>query len=201
MGPRLKLGEGQTLARFVYAAVSERPESANSSHLAIEMICRRLRQGSDKLDVVALCYCPDDGGPMLSVPEVSLVAGSGIVGDRYYGAKQRYSGQNLTLIEAEEIEAFNARNGTSIELTGPRRNVVTRNVRLNLLVGREFSIGTIRLRGVELCEPCRTLASHLAAAGLPKARFVREFRHRAGLRVDVLTSGSIRVSDQIVVLP
>ncbi len=85
---------------------------------------------------------------MLSVPEVALVAGSGIVGDRYYGAKQKYPGQNLTLIEAEEIEAFNARNGTSIELTGPRRNVVTRNVRLNLLVGREFYIGAVALRGI-----------------------------------------------------
>ena len=151
------------------------------------------------MDVVALCYCPADGGSMLSVPEVALVAGSGIVGDRYYGAKQKYPGQNLTLIEAEEIEAFNARNGTSIELTGPRRNVVTRNVRLNLLVGREFYIGAVALRGIELCEPCRTLATHLAATGMAKAKFVREFTHRAGLRVDVLRSGSIRVGDKIVV--
>jgi MOSC domain-containing protein YiiM len=151
--------------------------------------------------VVALCYCPDDGGPMLSVPEITVVAGAGIVGDRYCGAEQRHPGQNLTLIEAEEIEAFNARNGSAIALTGPRRNVVTRDVRLNSLVDREFSIGAIRLRGIQLCEPCGTLANHLAVTGLSKARVVSEFTHRAGLRVDVLTSGPIRVHDSLVVRP
>ena len=149
------------------------------------------------MHVEALCYCTDDGGPMHSVPEITLVAGAGIVGDRYYGAEQSYPGQNLTLIEAEEIEAFNVRNGTSIELTEPRRNVVTRNVRLNSLVGKAFSIGAIKLMGVQLCEPCGTLATHLAATGLPKADIVREFTHRAGLRVDVLNSGPLRVGDPI----
>jgi MOSC domain-containing protein YiiM len=136
---------------------------------------------------------------MLSVPELALVAGAGIVGDRCYGAEQSYLGQNLTLIEAEEIAAFNARNGAAIALTDLRRNVVTRNVRLNSLVDRVFAIGAIKLRGVQLCEPCGTLATHLAATGLPKAEIVREFTHRAGLRVDVLTSGSIRVGDSLVV--
>jgi len=123
--------------------------------------------------------------------------GAGIVGDRYYGAQQSHPGQNLTLIEAEEIEAFNARNGTSVGLTDPRRNVVTRGVRLNALVGKVFSIGAVKLRGVQLCEPCGTLAQHLAATGLPKADIVRELTHRAGLRVDVLTSGPLRVGDPI----
>ena len=147
--------------------------------------------------VVALAYCPDDGGPMLSVPEITLVAGAGIVGDRYYGTEQSYPGQNLTLIEAEEIEAFNARNGTAIGLTDPRRNVVTRNVRLNSLFGKVFSIGAVKHRGVRLCEPCGTLATRLAATGLPRADIVREFAHRAGLRVDVLTSGPLRVGDPV----
>jgi MOSC domain-containing protein YiiM len=149
------------------------------------------------MHVEALCYCIDDGGPMCSVPEITLVAAAGIVGDRYYGAEQSHPGQNLTLIEAEEIEAFNTRNGTSVGLTDPRRNVVTRNVRLNSLVGKAFSIGAIKLVGVQLCEPCGTLAMHLADTGLPKADIVREFTHRAGLRVDVLTSGPLRVGDPI----
>ena len=121
---------------------------------------------------------PTTGGPMLSVPEITLVAGAGINGDRYYGTEQSHSGQNLTLIEAEEIEAFNARNGTAIALTDPRRNVVTRDVRLNSLVDREFSVGAIRVRGIQLCEPCGTLATHLAATGLSKAVFVSEFTHQ-----------------------
>jgi MOSC domain-containing protein YiiM len=151
------------------------------------------------MQVVALCFCPDDGGPMLSVPDIDLIAGAGIVGDRYFGAEQGHLGQNLTLIEAEEIEAFNARNGTAIALTDPRRNVITRSVRLNSLVGKTFSIGSVRLRGVQLCEPCGTLATHLAVTGLSKSAVVREFTHRAGLRADVLNSGTIRIRDLIVV--
>ena len=148
--------------------------------------------------VVALCYCPDDGGPMRSVNELVVVAGAGIVGDRYYGTQQSYPGQNLTLIESEEIEAFNARFGAKVGLTDPRRNVITRNVRLNSLVGLEFSVGMVKVRGVQLCEPCKTLASHLSSTGLRDSEIVRALTHRAGLRVDVLGSGHIRLGDQIV---
>lgn len=151
------------------------------------------------MQVVALCYCPDDGGPMRSVPELTLATGAGIVGDRYYGAQQSHPGQNLTLIEAEEIDAFNARHGVTIAYADPRRNVITRNVRLNSLVGTEFSVGAIKVRGVQLCEPCKTLAAHLSATGLPEAEIVRALTHRAGLRVDVLGSGLIRVGDAVVV--
>lgn len=148
--------------------------------------------------VVALCYCPNDGGPMRAVRELAVVAGAGIVGDRYYGMQQTYPGQNLTLIEAEEVEAFNARFGVAIGLTDPRRNVITRNVRLNSLVGSEFSVGTVQVRGVQLCEPCKNLARHLSSTGLADAEIVRALVHRAGLRVDVLGSGHIRLGDQVV---
>ena len=151
------------------------------------------------MTVVGLCYCPDDGNAMAPAEELVLVAGAGIEGDRYFAFDQTYAGQNLTLIENEEIEAFNAAHGTAIGVTEPRRNVITRGIRLNALVGREFAVGEVRLRGVELCEPCGTLATHLAETGVTKSEIVRAFTHRAGLRVDVLNSGRIRVGDAILV--
>jgi MOSC domain-containing protein YiiM len=149
------------------------------------------------MTVVGLCWCPDDGKAMLPVQELVLVAGAGIEGDRYFGTDQTYPGQNLTLIEIEEIDAFNASHCTSIGMNEPRRNVITRGVRLNSLITREFTIGEVRLRGVQLCEPCGTLATHLAATGISKSEIVRAFAHRAGLRADVLNSGRIRVGDGV----
>ena len=137
---------------------------------------------------------------MREVGQIEVVAGSGIIGDHNFGAKQRYPGQNLTLIEAEEVEAFNARVGKQMVATDPRRNVVTRGVRLNALVGKTFAIGTATLRGVELCEPCGKLASYLAGPEMGKKDFIREFAHRCGLRADVVDSGIIRVGDELRVL-
>lgn len=133
------------------------------------------------------------------VQEMVVEAGAGIVGDRYFGP-QRHPGQNVTLIEAEEVEAFNARTGKSLALTDPRRNVATRGVRLNELVGREFRIGSARFRGVELCEPCGTLAGYLAGSAMSRRDFVREFTHRCGLRADVVQSGKFGVGDPVEAL-
>jgi MOSC domain-containing protein YiiM len=134
---------------------------------------------------------------MRAVVEFEVIAAAGIVGDSKFGTVQRHPGQNITLIEAEEIEAFNVRTGLALALTDPRRNIVTRGVRLNDLVGVEFSVGAVRLKGVELCEPCGTLANHLASDALTKKAFIREFGHRCGLRADVLASGRIRVGDRV----
>ncbi|MDN3919275.1 MOSC domain-containing protein [Roseateles violae] len=134
---------------------------------------------------------PADGAPH-EHREVELRAGAGIVGDRYFD-KHEEPGQNLTLIEAEEIERFIAAHGRPQDLSITGRNLVTRGVRLNELVGREFMVGAVRLRGVELCEPCLGLGQALAEDGLTPAAVVKFFVHRAGLRADVLSSGSIAV--------
>ena len=149
------------------------------------------------MTVAALCYASREGATPLSVSAVQVVAGAGIVGDRYFVPQRRDRRLEITLIEAEEIEAFNARNGTRLALTDPRRNVVTRGVRLNALVGSEFTVGDVRLRGIELCEPCGTLSRYLASFGLAKRHLVREFMHRCGLRAAILDSGTIRVGDPI----
>lgn len=140
--------------------------------------------------IEALHTRPPGGGTMQSHDEVRVVAGQGIVGDRYFGCHDE-PGQNLTLVEAEVIEAFLAAQGRPLDLSVTGRNLVCRGVDLNALVGRSFRIGAVRLRGVELCEPCLGLGEALAGPGLRPADVVRAFVHRGGLRCDVLDDGVI----------
>ncbi len=138
-------------------------------------------------------------GPPQSVPQAMAVPGSGLDGDRYalklgtfYKPAPDYE---LTLIEAEAIEAL--RRDYRIELTAgdARRNIVTRNVPLNHLVGREFAIGQVHIRGIRLCEPCDHLQK---VTGKP---VIKGLLHRGGLRAQILTQGTIRVGDTITAVP
>jgi MOSC domain-containing protein YiiM len=136
------------------------------------------------------------GEPQVSVEAVRVVLGRGIEGDRNFG-KSKHVGQNITFVAAEEIERFVTESGLSIDLSGTRRNIVVRDVALNALVGREFTIGEAKFRGVELCEPCSRLAAHLRNQGVSSARIIRLFAHRAGLRADVLSTAVIKVGDAV----
>src|SRR6266576_4912434 len=138
-------------------------------------------------------------GPPQSVPQAMAVPGSGLDGDRYalklgtfYKPAPDYE---LTLIEAEAIEAL--RRNYRIELAAgeARRNIVTRNVPLNHLVGREFAIGQVHIRGLRLCEPCDHLQK---LTGKP---VIKGLLHRGGLRAQILTQGTIRVGDTITAVP
>jgi MOSC domain-containing protein YiiM len=138
------------------------------------------------------------GETQVEAQSIDVVVGAGIEGDRYFAARDE-PGQNLTLVEAEEIEAFCTESGRMIDLSCTRRNLVTRGVRLNALVGQEFTIGSVRLRGVELCEPCRSLGERLATADLSSAAVVKRLLNRGGLRADILCSGSIAVGARVLV--
>lgn len=137
-------------------------------------------------------------GEMLALPAVQLKAGAGIVGDRFFGRRRTQPGLNLTLIEAEAIEAVAAALGLAIPPAAPRRNVVTRGARLNALVGREFLLGTVRLRGIELCEPCVVLGRNLETPAHPRERIIRAFAGRGGLRAQVLGDGVVRTGDPLL---
>lgn len=104
------------------------------------------------------------GVPQFEVSEAILVAGKGIVGDRNFG-EDTWPGQNITFIEAEEIESFNAEHSRSVSPAEIGRNIVTRLVRLNDLVGKRFVVGEVEFYGVELCEPCKTLGKRLESGG------------------------------------
>ena len=149
-------------------------------------------------NIEAIYIATASAQPMESVNTADLVAGRGMVGDRYYSDTGTFSkklkdlpDKELTIIEAEEIEQFNSIQGFAFEPGAFRRNIVTRGVRLNDLVDREFSIGKVRLRGIRLCEPC----DHLAR--LTDRAVLRAMVHKAGLRARILDSGTINVNDVI----
>jgi MOSC domain-containing protein YiiM len=129
-------------------------------------------------------------GKQVQVDKIELITGKGIVGDRNFD-KAKWPGQNITFIEIEEIEAFNNNYQQRIHLADTRRNVITQGIRLNNLVGKEFLIGDVRFKGVELCEPCATLGKLLSNETLAKKEVVKAFLHKSGLRADVLSDGDI----------
>ena len=137
------------------------------------------------------------GTPMQSLRGAELVPGKGIVGDRYFAGLGECSPEvpepdhELTLIEAEEIERFNADAGLGSEAGAFRRNLVTRGVRLNDLVGVEFSVGPVRVRGIRPCEPCAYLAD------LVHPKVLRRMLHRSGLRAGIVRGGRLRVGDAV----
>ena len=134
---------------------------------------------------------PERGSPQLESERIALKRGMGVVGDRNFGVS-RHPGQNLTLVEAEEIERFCAEQSRAADLSLTRRNLITRGVRLNELVNREFSIGSVKLRGIELCEPCTILGNALSNGSLDTPSVIKRWVGRGGLRVDVLSDGEIQ---------
>jgi MOSC domain-containing protein YiiM len=128
-----------------------------------------------------------ESAALAPVESVSAVEGCGLEGDRKFRAGGQRSGGALTLIEAEVLE--------EVGLSGPesRRQVVVRGVRLNDLVGREFTVGAVRCIGIELCEPCLHLES------LTRPGIIDDLVHRGGLNADILSSGTIAVGDSISV--
>jgi MOSC domain-containing protein YiiM len=140
---------------------------------------------------------PKRGAPPLERDCIEVVAGAGIRGDRYFDAHDE-AGQNITFIEAEEIEAFAKRTGLDFKASATGRNVVTRGVRLNELVGKVFELGGLKFRGVDLCEPCLIFGKSLSTATHPPAAVVKEWVRRAGLRADALSSGTLSVGARFI---
>ena len=127
----------------------------------------------------------------VSVQRVRLVSGRGVEGDRYYAPAGAGSGEALTLIAAEALEGLEADTGIRLSAADSRRQVLTRGIDLNALVGREFTVGSVRCRGVELCEPCAHLQS------VTQDGVLKGLVHRGGLRADVLNDGDVAVGDPV----
>src|SRR5262245_44379047 len=152
--------------------------------------------------VLAIYVAAASSVPMQPLPRAELERGRGIRGDRYYARSGTFSkqaatrpDQEITLIESEEIDAFNRSTGLALDYGAPRRNVVTRGVRLNDLVGTRFSIGDALLEGIRLCEPCAHLAAIVSEKVLPG------LVHRAGLRAKILRDGTVEPGDSIALSP
>jgi MOSC domain-containing protein YiiM len=145
--------------------------------------------------VVSINIARSAAAPMISVEAARAVPGKGLEGDRYFFRQGTFykpqPDRELTLIEAEAIEAMKHELDVDYGLSDSRRNVVTRGVPLNHLVGKEFWIGEVKALGIRLCEPC----SHLQ--GLSHEKVLPGLVHRGGLRAQILTEGFIRVGQTI----
>jgi MOSC domain-containing protein YiiM len=138
------------------------------------------------------------GQPMTPLAAAVAVAGRGLAGDRYHDRTGYYSerpspggGRELTLIEAEVLESLATEHGIELAPSECRRNVVTRGVRLNELIGQRFRVGALLCEGVRICEPCVYLEQ---ITGKP----VNEpLVHRGGLRANIIQGGTLRVGDAI----
>jgi MOSC domain-containing protein YiiM len=136
--------------------------------------------------VEQIALTPEESALPGPVDEVEVRAG-GIVGDRYRDAG------DITLIEAEALEGFREDTGIALSHQESRRQVLTRGMRLNDLVGKRFRVGSVECVGAELCEPCR----HLQSLTYPGV--LRGLVHRAGLRADIVSGGRIAVGDPLTV--
>jgi MOSC domain-containing protein YiiM len=139
--------------------------------------------------VAAILLAPASEAPLARVDSVEALPGRGLAGDRYANGAGTFSGPGrgyeLTLVEADVLEEI------GLPWEDARRNLVTKGISLNALVGRRFRVGTVDCVGRRLAEPCAHL-ERLARPGL-----LRPLVHRGGLRADILSAGTISIGDEI----
>jgi MOSC domain-containing protein YiiM len=142
--------------------------------------------------LVAIHIHGPKGEDLRVVDSAVAVAGKGLQGERYFRTPDAGDpATEITLIESEAVEALKREGVTEIAPLKARRNLLTRGVPLNHLVGREFTVGDVVLRGIRLCEPC----DHLE--GLTVKGIKDGLRHRGGLRAEILQGGTLRPGDAI----
>ena len=135
---------------------------------------------------------PAGAHPMIDVPELDCFAGRGIRGDRFFDYKENYKGQ-ITFFAEEVYEELCERFGVWDKSPAVlRRNVITRGVELNALVGAEFDVQGIRFIGTEECKPCYWMDQAFHPGAEPA------MKGRGGLRARILTDGVLQASVQLV---
>jgi len=142
--------------------------------------------------VEAIFISAEHGQLPHAVESVRAIAGKGLEGNRYFDEGRPEA--ELTLIEAEALEALLAEHGIELDGAASRRNVLTRDVRLNDLVGKRFRVGELECLGIELCEPCLHMQS-MTSPGV-----IDGLVHRAGLNAEILVGGDLRPGDPVVPL-
>jgi len=142
--------------------------------------------------VILIGISKDHGSPIANVRSVEAIKGKGLVGEKHFKENNEKRKQ-ITLIEIENINHYNKITGTAIPAVNFLRNIVTEGMQLNILVGKEFFIGTVKVKAHDLCRPCKYLQE-----SVHQKNTVKELLHTGGLRCEILSSGKICVDDQII---
>ncbi len=141
--------------------------------------------------VLEIGISKNKGEKIQKVDEVEAIKGKGLLNDRKFRENNHKKSQ-ITLIEIENINHYNKISNTNISPINFRRNIITENIRLNDLVGKEFFVGNVKLKAHDLCRPCKYLQEKLK-----QDNFIKEFLHTGGLRCEILTNGKISINDII----
>ena len=132
--------------------------------------------------------------PIKEVNSIDVLASQGVIGDRHFKEFNDPYNQ-LSLIESENIDDYNIKYGLNIPYLDFRRNIVTKGIQLNNLVGKKILVGNVEVEGIDLCRPCRHLTEVLGQDNI-----LKEFLRRGGLRCQVLSSSKIKIGDKIKIL-
>jgi MOSC domain-containing protein YiiM len=142
-------------------------------------------------EVLKLGVTENSNQKIKEVKTINVLANKGIIGDRHFQEINDPYNQ-ISLIESESIDNYNIKFGLNISYIDFRRNVITKGVRLNDLVGKKFKVGDVALVGIDLCRPCKHLSENLNQNNI-----IKEFLRNGGLRCQILSSAKINVGDQI----
>ena len=145
-------------------------------------------------EVFKLGIAANNNQPIKEVNSIEVLANKGIVGDRHFNDFNDSYNQ-LSLIESENIDEYNIKFGLNIPYINFRRNIITKGIQLNNLIGKKIQIGNVELEGVELCRPCRHLTEMLNQKNI-----LKEFMRKGGLRCQILSSSKISIGDKINLL-
>ena len=142
--------------------------------------------------VILIGISKDRVSPITKVRSVEAIKGKGLVGEKHF-KENNDKRKQITLIEIENINHYNKITGTAIPAVNFLRNIVTEGIQLNVLYGKEFFIGTVKVKAHDLCRPCKYLQE-----SVHQKNTVKELLHMGGLRCEILSSGKICVDDQII---
>ena len=145
-------------------------------------------------EVFKLGISANNNQPIKEVNSIEVLASKGIVGDRHFHEFNDPYNQ-LSLIESENIDEYNKRFNLNISYVDFRRNIVTKGIQLNDLIGKNLSIGNVKLEVIDLCRPCRHLTEML-----DQKNVLKEFLRKGGLRCQILSSSKINLGDKIKII-
>ena len=145
-------------------------------------------------EVLKICISKNSGEEIQDLDTIEVLANKGIINDRYFNENNDQDIQ-ITFIESENIDYVNEISSTSVPYIDFRRNIITKGIKLNKLVDKEFLIGNVKIKGHRLCNPCKYLQNKLNIENL-----VKKLVNIGGLRCEILTDGRISVKDKIKIL-
>ena len=145
-------------------------------------------------EVYKLGVSTHNNQPIKEVNFIDIIANQGVKGDRHFNEFNDPYNQ-LSLIESENIDEYNVRFNLNISYIDFRRNIVTKGIQLNDLIGKKLSVGNVKLEVIDLCRPCRHLTEML-----DQKNVLKEFLRKGGIRCQILSSSKINVGDKIEII-